>query len=115
MNKGSLPMSDQFQFSLNKSDQITKAAEVLQGTVRTPQERLIRGGTLFWVATIFSGDWSSRLAAKINHICRILFAGGTVRRTVSGMDAETASKCATQLGNEMNSVAAQIQQAENPR
>ena len=106
-------MSHEFSFSLNKSLQVSKAVEVLYGTVGTPQERLIRGGTLFWVATIFSGDWTSHLAEKINHICRVLFAGGTLRKTVAGMNAKTASECATQLGNEMTIVAAAIEQAEN--
>jgi hypothetical protein len=106
-------MSHAFNFRLNKSFQVAKAAEVLYGTVGTPQERLIRGGTLFWVATIFSGDWTSQLAEKINHICRVLFAGGTVRKTVAGMNSKTASECATQLGNEMTSVAAEIEQAQN--
>jgi hypothetical protein len=106
-------MPHEFNFSLNKSLQVAKAAEVLYGTIGTPQERLIRGGTLFWVATIFSGDWTSQLAEKISHICRVLFAGGTLRKTAAGMNAKTASECATQLGNEMTSVAAEIEQAQN--
>jgi hypothetical protein len=106
-------MSNRFQFSLNTSSQVAKAAEVLYGTAGTPQERLIRGGTLFWVATIFSGDWTSHLAQKVNHICRVLFAGGTVRKTVARMDTKTAGRCATQLGNEMASVATEIGQAQN--
>ena len=106
-------MSHEFQFTLNKSCQVAKAAAVLYGTNGTPQERLIRGGTLFWVATIFSGDWTSHLAEKVNHICRVLFAGGTVRKTVARMDTRTASECATQLGNEMTSVAADLRQVQN--
>jgi len=106
-------MSHEFQFSLNKSYQVAKAAGILYGPVGTPQERLIRGGNLFWVATIFSGDWTSHLAEKINHIYRVLFAGCTVRKTVAGMNAKTAIDCATQLGNEMTSVAGEIEQAQN--
>jgi len=106
-------MADAFSFRLNKSSQVAKAAGVLYGTVGTPQERLIRGGTLFWVATIFSGDWTSQLAEKISHICRVLFAGGTVRKTVAGMSTKTAIECATQLGTEMRNVATEIEQAQN--
>ena len=102
-----------FKFSLVHSGQIARAAEVLHGTAGTPQERLIRGGTLFWAATIFSGDWTSQLAENINHICRVLFANGTVRKTVARMDAKTASECASELGNEMTSVAAEIEQGQN--
>ena len=106
-------MSHAFSFSLNKSHQIARAAELLHGTFGTPQERLIRGGTLFWAATIFSGDWTSQLTEKVNHICRVLFAGGTLRKTVARMDTKTANKCAMQLGNEMTSVAAEIEQAQS--
>ncbi len=64
-------------------------------------------------AICFVEKRKKQLAEKINHICRVLFADGTVRKTVAGMNTKTASACATQLGNEMTGVAAEIEQAQN--
>jgi hypothetical protein len=88
---------------------IIQAAEILVGTVGTPQERLAKGFTAFRQAAILSDDWPVDVWDKYNCICETLLAGGTWQRTIGRMDLKTASECATQISKAMKDLAVAVE------
>ena len=90
---------------------IKQAAEILVGTVGTPQERLAKGFKAFRRATIFNKDWPVALWEKYNCICNTLLAGGTWQKTLDRMDLKTASECATQISRAMKDLAVAVELA----
>lgn len=98
---------------LDQFHSINQAAEIVAGTMGTPQERLAKGFRAFRRATIFSNDWPVSLWEKYNCICDALLAGGTWQKTIDSMDLKTASKCATQISNAMKDLAADVELARN--
>jgi hypothetical protein len=92
---------------------IIQAAEILVGTVGTPQERLAKGFKAFRRATIFSDDWPVGLWVKYNCICETLLAGGTWQKTIGRMDLKTASECATQISKAMRDLAVAVELARS--
>ena len=95
----------------NQVQSIVQAAEIVAGTVGTPQERLARGFKAFRQATIFSNDWPVALWEKYNGICDTLLAGGTWQKTIDRMDLKTASECAAQVSEAMKDLAAGVKLA----
>jgi hypothetical protein len=93
---------------LDQYHSIVQAAEILVGTVGTPQERLAKGFKAFRQATIFSNDWPAELWEKYNGICETLLAGGTWQKTIARMDLETASQCATHISKAMKNLAVAV-------
>ena len=96
---------------LDQFHSITQAAEILVGTVGTPQERLAKGFKAFRRATIFSNDWPVGLWEKYNCICDTLLAGGTWQKTIDRMNLKTASECATQISKAMKDLAVAVELA----
>ena len=94
---------------LDQFHSINQAAEILVGTVGTPQERLARGFKAFRRAAIFSNDWPVGLWEKYNDICETLLAGGTWQKTIGSMTLKTASECATQISNAMKDLAVAVE------
>ena len=91
-------MMDQFH-------SINQAAEILVGTVGTPQERLAKGFKAFRRETILSNGWPTEVWEKYDCICNTLLAGGTWQKTIDRMDLKTASECATQISQAMKDLA----------
>lgn len=87
---------------------IKQAADIVVGTVGTPQERLAEGFKAFRRATMFCTDWSVELWEKYNCICETLLAGGTWQKTIGRMDLETASECATEISQAMKDLAVAV-------
>jgi hypothetical protein len=86
---------------------IIQAAELLVGTVGSPQERLAKGLKAFWRATIFGNDWPVELWKRCNCICDSVSACGTW--TMDRMDLKTARECATQLSKAMKDLAVAVE------
>jgi len=98
---------------LDQFHSINQAAEILVGTVGTPQERLAKGFKAFRRATIFSNDWPAALWDKYNCICDTLLAGGTCQKTIDRMDLKTASECAAQISRAMKDLAVAVELARS--
>ena len=98
---------------LEQFHSINQAAEILVGTVGTPQERLAKGFRAFRRATIFSNDWPVALWEKYNCICDTLLAGGTWQKTIDRMDLKAASECATQISKAMKDLAVAVKLARS--
>jgi hypothetical protein len=98
---------------LDQFHTITQSAEILVGTVGTPQDRLAKGFKAFRRATIFSDDWPVALWEKYNCICDTLLAGGTWRKTIDRMDLKTASECVTQISTAMKDLAVAVELARS--
>ena len=96
---------------LNQVHSIVQAAEIVVGTVGTPQERLAKGFKAFRQATMLSNDWPVTLWEKYNGICDTLLAGGTWQKTIDRMDLKTASQCATQISKAMKDLAVGVKLA----
>ena len=96
---------------LDQVHSIIQAAEILVGTVGTPQEQLAKGFKAFRRAVIFSDNWPVELWDKYNGICDTLLAGGTWQKTIGGMDLKTASECATQISGAMKELAVAVELA----
>jgi hypothetical protein len=96
---------------LDQFHSIVHAAEMLVGTVGTPQERLAKGFKAFRQATLFSNDWPVELWEQYNGICETLLAGGTWQKTIARMDLETASECATHISKAMKNLAVAVEVA----
>lgn len=94
---------------LDQSHNINQAAEILVGTVGTPQERLAKGFKAFRRATIISNNWPVELWEKYNCICDTLLAGGTWQKTIDRMDPKTASRCAERVSAAMKDLALAVQ------
>jgi hypothetical protein len=92
---------------------INQAAEILVGTVETPQERLAKGFKAFRRATLFSNDWPMQLWEKYDCICNTLLANGTWQKTIDSMDLKTASECATQISQAMKDLAVAVKLARS--
>lgn len=92
---------------------IIQAAEMLVGTVGTPQERLAKGFTAFRQAAIFSEDWPVDVWEEYNCICGTLLAGGTWQKTIGRMGLKTASECAIQICEAMKDLAVAVQLARS--
>lgn len=99
-------MLDQFQ-------SINQAAEILVGTVGTPQERLAKGFKVFRQATLVSNDWPVALWERYDCICDTFLAGGTWQKTIDGMDLKTASRCATHISKAMKDLAVAVKLARS--
>ena len=98
---------------LDQCQSINQAAEILLGTVGTPQERLAIGFKAFRKATLISSDWPVALWEKYNRICETLLAGGTWQKTIDRMDLKTASECATQISEAMKDLAVAVELARS--
>ena len=98
---------------LNQVHSIVQAAEIVVGTVGTPQERLAKGFKAFREATILSNDWPVALWEKYNGICNTLLAGGTWQKTIDRTDLTTASECATQISEAMKDLAVGVKLAHH--
>ncbi len=98
---------------LDQCQSINQAAEILLGTVGTPQERLAIGFKAFRKATLISSDWPVALWEKYNGICETLLAGGTWQKTIDRMDLKTASECATQISEAMKDLAVAVELARS--
>ena len=98
---------------LDQAYDINHAAEIVAGTVGTPQERLAKGFKAFRQATIFSSDWPVELWEKYNGICDTLLAGGTWQKTIGRMDLKTASQCAMQISEAMKDLAVAVELARS--
>jgi len=98
---------------LDQFHSINRAAEILVGTVETPQERLAKGFKAFRRATIFSNDWPTQLWEKYDCICNTLLANGTWQKTIDSMDLKTASECATQISKAMKDLAVAVELARS--
>lgn len=94
---------------LDQFNRITQAVEILNDTTGTPQERLIKGFRAFYQATIVSDDWPADLWEKYNGICETLLTGGTLQKTVDGMNLETAGECSNQVAKDMTDLAAAVE------
>lgn len=94
---------------------IIQAVNLLNGTSGTPQERLFRGFTAFYRATIRSEDWPAHLWDKYNGICGLVLACGTLRKTTESMDPTTASECARRVAREMTELAAAVELTRTQR
>ena len=98
---------------LDQVHSIIQAAEILVGTVGTPQDRLAKGFTAFRQAAIFSDDWPVAVWGKYNCICETLLAGGTWQKTIGRMDVKTASECATHISKAMKDLAVAVELASS--
>ena len=98
---------------LDQFHSINQAAEILVGTVGTPQERLAKGFTAFRRATIFSNDWPVQLWEKYDCICNTLLGNRTWQKTIDSMDLKTASECATQISKAMKDLAVAVEVARS--
>lgn len=96
---------------LDQFHSIVQAAEMLEGTVGTPHERLAKGFKAFRQATLFSNDWPAELWEQYNGICSTLLAGGTWQKTIERMDLKTASECATHVSHAMKNLAVAVEAA----
>jgi hypothetical protein len=99
---------------LNQFHSINQAAEILVGTVGTPQERLANGFKAFRRATMVSNDWPVALWQKYNGICDTLLAGGTWQKTIDSMELKAASECATQISKAMKDLAVAVGTRQKP-
>jgi hypothetical protein len=97
-------MMDQFH-------SIIQAAEILVGTVGTPQERIARSFKAFRQATLFSNDWPVELWERYNGICATLLSGGTWQKTIARMDLKAANECARHIYKAMKNLAAAVETA----
>lgn len=98
---------------LDQFHSIIQAAEIVVGTVGTPQQRLAKGFKAFRLATIFSKDWSAELWEKYDCICNTLLAGGTWQKTIDRMNLTTASDSATQISEAMKDLAVAVELARS--
>ena len=94
---------------LDQLHSINQAAEILAGSVGTPQEQLAKGFKAFRQATIFSDDWPVESWERYDCICNTLLAGGTWQKTIDSMDLKTASECTTQISEAMKDLAADVE------
>jgi hypothetical protein len=94
---------------------IAQAAQFLASDSGTTKERLIIGGKMLWAVTTLSKDWSPSLVEKSKRAQRVLITGGSIPRTVDGMNEKTAAECLKQLTKEMAELAAELEQARNQR
>jgi hypothetical protein len=100
---------------LDQFNRITQAAEILSGTFGTPQDRLVKGFKAFYRATIVSDDWPAHLWEKYNNICETLLAGGTLQKTVDGMNPKSAGECSKQVAQDMKDLAAAVELVRTQR
>ena len=98
---------------LDQFHSINQAAEILAGTVGTPQERLAKGFKAFRRATILSNGWPAAVWEKYDCICSTLLAGGTWQKTIDRMDLKTASECAAQTSKAMKDLAVAVKLARS--
>ncbi len=100
---------------LDQFNRITEAADILSGISGTPQERLVKGFKAFYRATIVSDDWPAHLWEKYNDICETLLAGGTLQKTVDGMNLKIAGECSKKVAKDMTDLAAAVEIVRNQR
>jgi len=94
---------------------IAQAAQFLASGSGTTKEKLITGGKMLWAATTLSKDWPPGLVEKSNRAQRLLFTGGSIQRTVDGMNEKTAAECLKELSKDVAELAAGLEQARNQR
>ena len=100
---------------LDQFNRITQAAGILNGTVGTPQERLVRGFKAFYRAIIVSEDWPAHLWDQYNGICELVLAGGTLQKTADRMDLKTAGQCVRRVAMDMTDLAVAVELARMQR
>jgi hypothetical protein len=92
---------------------IAQAANFLTTGPGTPQEKLVLGGKLIWIARTLSGDWTPDLLERANSIYGGLLKDSTLKKTVGQMDETTANRCLKQLTKDTTELAAAIEQVKD--